>query len=193
MPKIDAPTVAEHHSKQRAALLAAATTLLAEEGLDAITLAAVGSAAGLARSSVYQYFDSAPALLAAVIEDVMPRAAKELAEAVARARTPEQRIDAFVRATLDTATDPIHRSLSALAQAPLPAQCRVRISELHHEQFAPLRAAVAELDVPDPELTTRLIRGLIQAAAGSICDGARKPHVMVRTLELIHRGLGTAR
>jgi AcrR family transcriptional regulator len=192
MPKIDAPTVVEHHNRQRAALLTAATTLLAEEGLDAFTLAAVGSAAGLARSSVYQYFDSAPALLAAVIEDVMPRAAEQLATAVARARTPEQRVDAFVRATLDTATDPIHRSLSALAHASLPAECRARIGELHHEQFAPLRAAVAELDVPDPELTTRLLRGLIQAAAGSIDDGARKARVTDRTLDLIHRALGTA-
>jgi AcrR family transcriptional regulator len=191
VPKINAPTVAEHHSKQRAALISAATALLAEEGLDAITLAAVGSAAGLARSSVYQYFDSTPALLAAVIEVVMPRAAEQTAAAVARARTPEQRIDAFVRATLDAATDPIYRSLHALANTSLPAQCRARISELHHQQFAPLRDAVAELDVPDPELTARLLLGLIQAAAGSICDGARMADVQGCTLDLIHRGLGT--
>jgi hypothetical protein len=55
-----------------------------------------------------------------------------------------------------------------------------------------LRAAVAELDVPDPELTTRLLRGRIQAAASSIGDGALTAHVTDRTLDLIHRALGTA-
>jgi len=189
MPKINAPTVAEHHRQRRGALLAAATTLLAEEGIDAITLAAVGSAAGLARSSVYQYFDSTPALLTAVIEDAMPRATERLTKAVARARTPLQRIDAFVRTTLDTATDPTHRSLYALASSSLPNSCQARIGELHDQQYAPLRAAVAELDVPDPGLTTRLILGLIQAAARTICDGTPKRRVKDRTLDLVHHGL----
>ena len=61
MPRIDAPTVAEHHAQRRAALLAAAEELLAEQGVEAVTPAAVGARAGLARSSVYQYFSSSPA------------------------------------------------------------------------------------------------------------------------------------
>ncbi len=52
MPRIDAPTVAEHHQMRRAALMAAAGDLLATQGVESVTLGAVGAAAGLARSSV---------------------------------------------------------------------------------------------------------------------------------------------
>ena len=58
MPRISAPTVAQHRMRQRDALLHAATELLVSGGLSAVTPAAVGAAAGLARPSVYQYFSS---------------------------------------------------------------------------------------------------------------------------------------
>ncbi|MGB8020339.1 MAG: TetR family transcriptional regulator, partial [Candidatus Nanopelagicales bacterium] len=79
MPRIDAPTVAEHHQMRRAALIAAANDLLATEGVEAVTLGAVGAAAGLARSSVYQYFDSTGSLLAELVEQEVPRATAHLA------------------------------------------------------------------------------------------------------------------
>ena len=53
MPRITAPTVAEHHAKQRRALLDAARDLLAETGAEP-SMAAVARRAGLARSSIYQ-------------------------------------------------------------------------------------------------------------------------------------------
>ena len=84
MPRIEAPRVAEHHARQRRALLDAAHALLAETG-EAPSMAAVGRRAGLARSSVYQYFDSPGALLHAVVTDVFPTwmcAAAALAAAV---------------------------------------------------------------------------------------------------------------
>jgi len=191
MPKIEAPTVAEHHAQRRAALLAAATDLIAANGLDALTLAAVGSAAGLARSSVYQYFDSTPALLAALVEDVMPRAAEELAAIVAHSATPADRIDAFVTAVLDTATDPLHRSLAALHNAALPPQCRSRLAELHELQYAPLRSALVELQVAQPDVTLRLLLGLCSGAAHAVADGATRRDVLERTLALVHHGLGS--
>ncbi|NTW40703.1 MAG: TetR family transcriptional regulator [Cellulomonadaceae bacterium] len=190
MPKIDAPTVAEHHSRRRQALLSAAATLLADKGLDGVTLAAVGAAAGLARSSVYQYFDSTPALLAAVVEDVIPREIARLNLAVTAAGSPAERLDAFVRATLETAGDPTHTSLGALGHAALPPECMARIHELHDEQRAPLRGVVAELGQPDPELTVQLVMGMVAAAARAVADGQPLERVVDRTLALVHAGLG---
>ena len=63
MPKIEAPTVAEHRANQERALLDAARELLLAGGRAAITPAAVGAAAGLARSSVYKYFSSGEEIL----------------------------------------------------------------------------------------------------------------------------------
>jgi AcrR family transcriptional regulator len=189
MPRIDAPTVAEHHARRRAALIEAGATLLSEQGLDAVTLAGVGAATGLARSSVYQYFDSTPGLVAAVVEDAFPRATDRLTAAVSRATTPLDRVLAYVRVALDLAADPAHRSLYALAGADLPLHCRARLGELHEAQYAPLRAAAADLGVADPDLTTVLLGGLIQAAARAIHGGAPRARVQRETLALARHGL----
>jgi AcrR family transcriptional regulator len=189
VPKIDAPTVAEHHRRQRAALLAAGGELLANQGVDAVTPAAVGAAAGLARSSVYQYFDSSPALLAAIVEDAFPRATEQLLGATAKAATPTAKIDAYVHTALLMATDPAHRSLYALASVELPAACRARVAELHQEQYAPLRAALAELAVPEIDLTLALVRGLVGAAIQAIIAGAPRKRVESRLLAMVHGGL----
>jgi AcrR family transcriptional regulator len=191
VPKIDAPTVAEHHRQRRANLLAAATRLLGEGSLDAVTLAAVGEAVGLSRSSVYQYFDSTSALLAAVVEDAFPRAAGRIERAMGTAATPVERIDAHVRVALDLATDPTHRSLEALANAPLPPECRARIGELHEEQYAPLRAALTDHGAPDSDLAAGLILGLLQSANRAIAGGAPRDRVLAATLRLIHQGVGS--
>ena len=189
MPKIDAPTVAEHHSKRRAALLAAGGDLLASGGVDAVTLVGVGAATGLARSSVYQYFDSAPALLAAVVEDVFPRSTRTLRSAVDRAATPSDKVDAYVVTALGLAADASHRSLYALAGATLPEHCRARIVELHEEHFAPLREAVAELGVADPALSTRLLLGVLQSATQAVVEGAPKARVTREVLAFVHEGI----
>ncbi len=189
MPKIDAPTVAEHHSRRRAALIDAGVALLAEQGVDALTLGAVGAATGLARSSVYQYFDSTPALIAAVVEGAFPAANARLRTAAGRASGPSAQVDAYVRTAIDLASDQTHRSLHALATADLPTECRARLAELHQEQYAPLRAAVRGLGVADGDLTTRLLVGFIRAAAQAIVEGAPPARVKTRTLALIHHGL----
>jgi hypothetical protein len=165
VPRIDAPTVAEHHRRRRAALVAAGTDLLADGGVDAVTLGAVGAATGLARSTL------------------------RLRRAVARAASPRDRVDAYVVTALDLATRPAHRSLYALAGAGLPEQCRARITELHEEQLAPLREAVAEIGVLDPDLSTRLLVGVLQSAARAVAEGAPKTRVKSEVLAFVHQGI----
>lgn len=189
MPKIDAPTVAEHHKQRRASLIEAATSLLAAGGVEAVTLGAVGAATGLARSSVYQYFDSSAGLIAAVVEDAFPRATAQLTSAVERAGTPIEKVDAYVRTSVALATDDAHRSLSGIGWAGLPPQCRNRLDELHDAQVAPLQAALADLGATDPELTTVLVMGLIRAAAGAVNRGAPRSRVLQETERLIHEGV----
>jgi AcrR family transcriptional regulator len=189
VPRIDAPTVAEHHRRRRADLVAAGAVLLADGGIDAVTLAGVGAATGLARSSVYQYFDSSAALLAAVVEDVFPRSIAKLRRAVDRAATPTEKVDAYVGTALDLAVDTRHRSLYALAGAPLPDECRARIAELHQQQFAPLREAVEGVGVTDPDLTTLLVLGVLQSATQSVVEGAPRTRVKREVLAFVHAGI----
>ena len=88
MPRIDAPTVAEHSAQRRAAIVDAAVDLLGREGITGVTPAAVASAAGLARSSVYQYFASTDALVAAGVEGSLQRTRVLVDRRQARATPP---------------------------------------------------------------------------------------------------------
>lgn len=189
MPRIDATTVAEHHQRRRRALLDAGMALLAQTGVDGVTPAAVGAAAGLARSSVYQYFDSSAALLAALVEDAFPRSIARLRRALEGAATPQERIETYLSASLSLAADASYTALHTLARADVPAPCRDRLAELHGQLYAPLVEAVRELVPIDPELVTRLLLGLLGAAVQEVRAGAPAAVVESRMLDLVRSGL----
>jgi AcrR family transcriptional regulator len=185
MPKISAPTVAEHRSRQRKALLHAATKLLVDGGVNAVTPAAVGAAAGLARPSVYQYFSSGADILATVIEDAFPRANEELRVALESANGPAEQLDTYVRVSLRLAHEGAHRPAAALAAAQLPDECMARLRELHHEQAAPFLRALKDLGAPELQLTAQLLGGVLEAAMGAVDSGASLAAVTERTLTLV--------
>jgi AcrR family transcriptional regulator len=189
MPKISAATVAEHRSRQHAALIQAAVDLLAEQGAAAVTPAAVGARAGVARSTFYLYFPSAAAVLAAVVEESFTAADLAITRALANLSGPAARIDAFVRTELQLAADGLHRPAAALMTADLPPECRDRVHELHHNHYAPLHEAITAVDTANPALASRLIGGLLQAAMTAVGQGAAAREVADQTLQLIHHGL----
>ena len=189
MPKISAPTVAEHRSRQRDALLKAATDILVTQGTGAVTPAAVGAAAGLARPSVYQYFSSGAAIIAAIVEDVFPRANQILADSLATAVTPRERLDAYIRVTLRLAAEGYHRPASALAGATLPPECMTRLTELHREQAAPFIQVLSELGVPDLPVTGPLLGGIIEVGMSMVESGQSLTTVIERTTTLIHSAI----
>lgn len=119
MPKINASTVAEHRARQREALVGAAIDILVTEGAAAVTPAAVGARAGLARSSVYQYFDSSAALLATITEEAFRRSNQALTEAMAAADGPLERVEAFFGESLRLGAEGAHRPAAALMGAGL--------------------------------------------------------------------------
>lgn len=189
MPKINAATVAEHRALQRAALVQAAIDILVEQGAAAVTPAAVGARAGLARSSFYQYFPSSAALLAAIVEESFTAADNATTQALAGLNGPAAQIDAFVRTELLLAAQGKHRPAKALMQADLPRECLDRVHELHHRHNAPLQAALTLATSDAPELTGQLVGGLIQAAMTAVEHGADPHQVADHTLTLIHHGL----
>lgn len=190
MPKISAPTLAEHHVRQRRALLDAATAILETDGLAALTPAEVGRRAGLARSSVYQYFGSSAEIVAAVVEEAFPKANAVLATALSGHEDPVIRIDIYVATTLRLGAEGAHRVAGALASAELPSACARRLHQLHQDQAEPLYDAVRDLGVPDPELIAGLLGGLVQAALKRIERGGPVEATISRALELVHHGLG---
>lgn len=192
MPKIQASTVAEHRARQGEALIGAAIDILINEGAAAVTPAAVGARAGLARSSVYQYFDSSAALLATITEEAFQRSNEALTHAMATANGPAERVEAFFRESLRLGAESAHRPAAALMNAGLPPACQERLRELHLEQVEPFRAAVREIGAPDPALTADLIAGMLHTALAAVDSGAPLDTVTERTLALVRRCLAPA-
>jgi AcrR family transcriptional regulator len=189
MPKISAPTLAEHHALRRSALVAAAVAILAEDGVAALTPATVGRRASLARSSTYQYFDSGASLLATAVEAAQAEVDQVVSQATGGAAGPSETVDAYVTAVLGQATLLSARALRALDRAELPPMCEARLVELAAAQRAPLVAALGSLGVEDPEATARLVAALVDAASREIADGAREDVVRDRVMTIIRSGV----
>lgn len=189
MPRISAPTVAEHRERQRAALLSAGIALLVKDGVKGTTLAAVGAAAGLARSSVYQYFESSDALVAACVEESFALPDAELAAAVRSAGSPVEAVDAYVRTALRLGAAGAFGPATALGASDVPNACKVRLAELYAIQAEPLLESLRAAGVPDPVVSCLLVRAVLRGAVEAIENGASPRAVRRRTRELLRSGL----
>ncbi|MGW4693611.1 TetR/AcrR family transcriptional regulator [Kitasatospora cineracea] len=168
MPKIRAATVAEHRQLQRAALLQAARVLLAEGGREALSFGALAARAGLARSSVYEYFRSKSELVEALCTVDLPLWAAEIEAGMAVCDSAAERIEAYVRGQVALATDPVHRAVVAVAEYELDDAARSRIRAAHSGLTAMVVRTLEELGHGRPGVAAALLQGVVEAAVRQI-------------------------
>ena len=72
MPKINAATIDEHKELTRSALLDAGAVSFVKLGLAGTSIGTLADEAGIARTTVYEYFPNKEAVLAALIEHRLP-------------------------------------------------------------------------------------------------------------------------
>ena len=159
---------------QHTALLAAARTLLAEGGVDALTFPALASRTGLARSSIYEYFSSRAAVVEELFAADFPIWATRLEAAMAAAGTPSARVEAYVRTQLALAGDPGHRAATAVSAVELGDAARARIRDSHGRLVGLVVAALGELGHKQPGLTAVLLQGLVETAVRRLELGAEE-------------------
>lgn len=165
MPRITAPTLAEHRDLRRASLLAAGAELMHSGGAPAVTMSAVASRAGLSRTAVYEYFPSTADLLAAVLAEQMQAWIEQVAALLAPEHSPEAAIQAYVRISLSMIHDGSHEIMALLAAETLAAPTRRHLGELHAQLAAPLVNAFADMGAPDPTQCAYFAQGVVEAAA----------------------------
>ena len=188
MPRIEAATVAEHNVMRRAQVVAAAADVLRDKGIGGFTPAAVAKRAGLARSSMYQYYPSTEALLGVGVAELLRRSAERMRVAVAQAATPRERVAAYVRAAVDDAAQG-HGSLAELADLTMPDHCRESVRVLHDELLEPLRQALGDGGVPDADTGAMLVQGLVTSAVAAVKHGAPPARIVEATVDFVVRGL----
>ena len=170
MPRITAPSVAEHRAAQERKLLDAADALLRETG-EAPTLAQVAERAGLARPSIYQYFGSREDLLHALVRDVFPRWTEQIASAMRAAPTPADRILAYAKANIVLVDEGSHAVASALAALAPGAEIDEHARLMHTRIQEPLVATLSELGVDDPESVAQMINSMVHAGTRMLDAG----------------------
>lgn len=189
MPKISAPTVAEHRAAQRRALLAAAEAIVAEHGVPAVTPRSVTAHAGLARSSFYEYFPSIDDLLTAVALQAFTDWAEELEAAIVAVPPGRARLHAYIDATLRMTADGRHGLAAGLQQADLSPSNREAIMALHDTLAAPLSRLLEDLGVPDAAILGALVQGMVSAGVQLLEHGASASSVAASITSILDDGI----
>jgi len=171
VPRIEAATVAEHRARRHRALLDAARTLLAEPGRSVGPgLGEVAARAGLARSSVYQYFGSRDELFDAVVAELLPGWAAHVQDRMARTATPGGKVRAYVESNLELVAAGDHAVLRGLA-AVAPAALAHSAAVLHEQLRQPLERALAETGEEDPAGMSELVHAVVLTASRLVEEG----------------------
>ena len=136
MPRIRAGNIAEHKALTRAAILDAAIDALADRDFGEASLGVIADYAGLPRSTLYDYFESREALVAALIDERVPPLISDWM-ALLGGDTPAERLESFFVATFRMAEK--HRKLtSALLGAGR------RIPRDLHDEYVPIVYTITE-------------------------------------------------
>lgn len=162
MPKISAPSIAEHREARRDALLAAAAQLILSE--KPFTMTQVATEVGLSRSAVYEYYASAADLIADVLINEMALWVDEMSAMVEGQSDPLARIETWVRGILGYVKDGRHMLVKSAASIELPETRQAQVCSMCRKLIAPLVQALTELEVVDVQQHSAFCWGVLDSA-----------------------------
>lgn len=189
MPKITAPTVAEHRASQRAALLRAGEAVLLESGIPGVNPRSVCERAGLTRSSFYDYFATKDDLLVAIAIDAIERWDAEIEHALAGADPGLPELRRFVDATMEMTAQGRHAIAGALREADLSPSRLEDLMVLHDALMRPLVRVLADLGLGESRSMAFLIQGVLGAGIQLVSHGMDHRTVAEDVFGLVTRGL----
>ncbi len=187
MPPGRPPGPTPRYEEQRRRILDAATTLFAEHGFEGTGLRAIAEAAGLRPGSLYHYFASKEAIMAALIEDTVrgPREGIRRLSAEAAHERP-----AWATRYLQGVLDPAERELAEMLRRRLPAAALERIDPnmlakqingaliaflIHEELLRPEGSSTAQRQRYVRQLVDVLVAGVRALAAETQHHPATRP------------------
>lgn len=190
MPKISAPTVAEHRAAQRAALVRAGAEVLLESGISGTIPRIVCERAGLTRSSFYDYFHSKDDLLIAIAIDAIESWDQEIEDALVGVEPGLAQLRAFVDATMRMTADGRHEVAGALREANLSPSSMDDLMKLHDALLRPLVHVLEGLGIEEARRRASLVQGMIGAGMELIAHGVDERTAADDVYRLLVGGLG---
>jgi len=189
MPKISAPTVAEHRAAQRAALVRAGESLLTESGLAGVTPGSVSERAGMSRSSFYDYFPSKDDLLIAIAIAAIERWDTEIERELDGVERGLPELRAFVDATMRMTADGKHTIAGALREANLRPSDLDELMVLHDALMRPLVQVLDDLGLSTSRSTVALVQGVLGAGVELVTHGTPAAEAADEVYALLTTGL----
>jgi AcrR family transcriptional regulator len=166
MPKVTGGSIDAHRRLTRQRIFDAFSTLLYERGYDAITLADVASAAGMSRTTMYNYFSDKDALVVAFADKEAAQYVAHLREVLAPVENPVDRLRLFVAEQLRYFAShhlPPGRTLKMALSGPAYERVLEHVRALEQVLRDILHAGVAEgyFPIGDVEATIPLVTACI--------------------------------
>jgi AcrR family transcriptional regulator len=153
-------------------ILAAAQSLIAEKGVDAVSMADLARATGLSRPAIYQYFASKDHVLAELVINEMADLSNAIERQIEGLIDPMERIRIWVHYSLAHLASAEHRIIREISIASLPDESRGMINAMHGHFMTALLSPVREIGIRDVTATAHLIFASVAAAAKRIDEGS---------------------
>ena len=200
MPYRRTENVARRLAAREDAILAAATAVAGEGGMEAVQIAAVAERAGIAAGTVYRYFPSKTDLVAEMVAAVAEREIGAMRAAAAAAPGP---LSALAAAIATFAARALAERQLAWAMIAEPVDANVDAVRLNFrrslaaELAARIRATIEGGHLPDqdaavaaPALVGALLEGLLGPLAPKLDDAAARRAAVQSATLLALRALG---
>jgi AcrR family transcriptional regulator len=180
MPKILAPNLALHRERRRQQLMSAAMELALAGGAESITVAAVAAKAGLARSSIYEYFPSSADLVTDLVIEELESYTQQLAQAVSGVEEPFLRIELWISESLRYVADGRHMLVKSLNTITTPDERKDEILMGHRRMMAPLQQSLLQTGITDVRGAAALLASVTDAASMRI-DAGNEAELEIQT------------
>lgn len=188
MPRILAPSVRENRELRTGRLTDAARALLLSGGPESVTMSDAARAAGISRSSAYEYFSSPADIVAAVVIAELEQYARLVTAATSMTPVPRDVVSSFVAASVRHLSRERAFSLVAAVGTWTPLMTRDDVQRAWTNATDPLARALTDLGAAEVALTTRLALAVIVDAARSASEGKSLEQAIAITTAFILTG-----
>lgn len=170
-PKIQARTILEQRKMRQSQIIDAALSIALKDGASSITVAAVAKKAGIARSSVYEYFSSSADLVADLVMEELSIYQELLMTAVKDVQDPYRYIELWIAEALEYVIDGRHLLVKSLNSAAIPEFRRGEIAQGHRNLMASIAAPLEQMGLEDIRGAMSYLQNTIDVAATRIESG----------------------